>query len=193
MRLVLTLTALLSLSAAAAEKTLYVTDELRLGLYDGEQTTGRPFQTLLSGTELEVLQRASKTARVRTEDGVEGWVKTAYLVSIEPAVRRVERLERERTTLRGQLDSFRADNAAKTARVKSMEADLAEAQQNITHLPEIELLNTKLRAALEATGDNVTVSWLIGAALAAFGAGCLVGYLWLARRVRRRFDGLKVY
>lgn len=193
MRLITILLALTPFVAVAAEDTVYITDELRLGLYDGEQTTGRPFQTLISGARLEVLERALMTVRVRTEDGVEGWVKTAYLVTSEPARRRVERLEREYATMSDQFDSIRAVETGKNSRIESLETDLAEAQQNISKLPELEEDNAELRAALDATGISVALRWLIIAAIAAFAIGCLAGYLWLDRRVRRQFGGLKVY
>jgi SH3 domain protein len=185
--------AVLPVMAFATEGTVYVTDELRLGLYDGEQTTGRPFQTLLSGAKLEVLERALMTVRVRTEDGVEGWVKTAYLVDTEPARRRLEALERDTAKLSGQLDSIRGADVAKTERIESLEADLAAARQSTTDMPELQRRNAELNSALNATGTNVSVRWLLLAAIAAFAAGCLAGYQWLDRRVRRQFSGLKVY
>jgi SH3 domain protein len=192
-RLILIFMALLPMIATAAEKTVYVTDELRLGLYDGEQTTGRPFQTLLSGAKLDVLERALMTVRVRTEDGVEGWVKTAYLVDTEPARRRVAALERDNAKMSDDLDATRTAVAAKTGRIESLEADLSAAQLGISDLPELQETNAELRAALDAEGISVSLRWLGIAALAAFVGGCLAGYLWLDRRVRRQFGGLKVY
>ena len=193
MRLILIFMALLPMIATAAEETVYVTDELRLGLYDGEQSTGRPFQTLLSGAKLDILERALMTVRVRTEDGVEGWVKSAYLVNTEPARRRVEALERDNTKMSDDLDATRASEAAKTGRIESLEADLSAAQQGISDLPELQETNAELRAALDAEGISVSLRWLGIAALVAFFGGCLAGYLWLDRRVRRQFGGLKVY
>ncbi|MCB1685745.1 MAG: hypothetical protein KDI31_14720, partial [Pseudomonadales bacterium] len=54
-------------AATSTAEILYVTDELRLGLYDNEKAEGRQFKTLLSGARLEVLDRALMTVRVRTE------------------------------------------------------------------------------------------------------------------------------
>ena len=179
--------------AAAADETVYVTDELRLGLYDGEQTTGRPFQTLLSGAKLDILERALMTVRVRTEDGVEGWVKSAYLVDTEPARRRVEALERQNAKIGGQLDSIRGAETEKNGRIESLEADLVKARQGIADLPELQQRNAELRLALDAEGISVPIRWLMVAAIAAFAGGCLAGYVWLDRRVRRQFGGLKVY
>jgi hypothetical protein len=180
-------------TAAMAAEIVYVTDELRLGLYADEQTTGRPFQTLLSGAQLDVLERALTSVRVQTEDGVEGWVKTAYLVAAKPARLRVAELERENETISSQLDSIRSIEAANLARVGVLEADLAEAQQNIARLPELESQNVALLSALDTVGTSVAMRWLILAAIVAFAVGCLAGYKWLDRRVRRQFGGLKVY
>ena len=46
-------------------------------------TSERPFENLVSGTALEVLERTSNYARVRTPDGQEGWVKSDYLVDVQ--------------------------------------------------------------------------------------------------------------
>jgi hypothetical protein len=192
-RWIAVLMALLPVVALAAEETVYITDELRLGLYDGEQTTGRPFQTLISGAKLEVLERALMTVRVRTEDGVEGWVKTAYLVPEEPARRRVEAVERENAAMMGQLDALRTAEGVNAKKIAGLETELANARQSISALPELEQRNTELRATLDAAGSNVAMHWLIAATIAAFIVGALIGYLWLDRRVRRQFGGLRVY
>ena len=41
------------LAVPASAETAYVTDILRLGFHQAEDTSDRPFRTLLSGTELE--------------------------------------------------------------------------------------------------------------------------------------------
>src|SRR3970282_48196 len=77
----------------AAAETAYVTDILRLGLHRAEDTSDRPFDNLVSGTELEVLERVPNFARVRTAAGQEGWVKSAYLVGEKPAQARIAETE----------------------------------------------------------------------------------------------------
>ena len=69
--------------ACAAAETAYVTDSLRLGLHHAEDTSDSPFQNLVSGAALEVLERTPSYAHVRTAEGQEGWVKSAYLVAQE--------------------------------------------------------------------------------------------------------------
>ena len=56
-------------SAAASAETAYVTGNLRLGLHAASDTSDRPFESLLSGTPMEVLERRTNYARVRLADG----------------------------------------------------------------------------------------------------------------------------
>ena len=60
--------------------TVYVTDNLRLGLHQAPDTSDRAFRYMDSGQEMEVLTRDRNYANVRLPDATEGWVKAAYLV-----------------------------------------------------------------------------------------------------------------
>ncbi len=174
-------------------ETVYVTDELRLGLYEGEQTRGRPFKTLLSGDALEVLERARVSIRVRTADKDEGWVKTAYVVSEEPAKRRVATLSQANLQLIEERDAANAARADAEARIESLRGDLAVAEAGIEKLPALEQTNADLRSELAQAGARVPLSWLTASAGASLVIGMLAGYFWLDRKVRRRFGGIRVY
>ena len=76
-------------AGVAAAETAYVTDSLRLGLHAAPDTSDRPFENLVSGTAVEVLERNPNYARVRLADGREGWVKATFLVDAKPAAARV--------------------------------------------------------------------------------------------------------
>jgi hypothetical protein len=130
---------------------------------------------------------------VRLPDGVTGWVKTSYLTAKEPAVVRVKQLEEE-------LDRTRATTPA-----------LAEAAAR-NEVLQLERQLEELRAAAAAgtsqtgpggAGSSLTLTalpapavsrwWAAGGMAAALAAGFWLGYATLARRVRARFGGLKVY
>ena len=178
---------------AAEGDVVYVTDELRLGLYGTEETTGRANKTLLSGARLTVLERALMSIRVRTEDGEEGWVKTAYIVETEPARSRLASVEAEAAATANRLAETEASLEAATTEVSALAASLAEANAGITELPALREENAALETALNEGGVRVPLIWLIGAAVISTLIGGLIGYWLLDRRVRSRFGGLRVY
>jgi SH3 domain protein len=182
-------------AAAAAEKatTVYVTDELRLGLYAGEMTTGSPSKTLLSGAKLEVLERSMMSLQVRTEQGDIGWVKSGYTVSAEPARRRIITLAADNARMETALSAADKATEAATGRIEELEVQLATANKGIRDLPELEQANAALRTQLAAQGTSVVWYWLVAAAIAALAVGWAAGYLWLDRRVRSQFGGVRVY
>ena len=177
----------------AADDVVYVTDELRLGLFDGEGTTGRPARMLTSGNKLQILERALRSIRVRTEDGDEGWVKAGYVVATTPARHRVAPLEARNEQLTETLAAVNASNEALQQERQELAEELAQARQSITQLPDLEREIASLRQTLSSQGSQVHLNWLIAAATLAFVTGCLAGYYWLDRRVRKRFGGLRVY
>lgn len=182
-----------ALAGAAEADVVYVTDELRLGLYSSEDTSGRAVKTLISGTRLEILERSLMSIRVRTEDGDQGWVKTAFVVDKEPARRRLARIEAEHAGSAAALAARAAEIDALSERIETLSASLAEAEQGIGELPVLRTENETLRAALAARGFRVPLPWLAAAVVAALVIGALAGYGWLDRRVRRQFGGLKIY
>lgn len=180
-------------AAAIDADVVYVTDELRLGLYRGEDTSGRSIKTLISGARLEILERALMSIRVRTEEGDEGWVKTAYIVNREPARRRVAVLETQLAETSEHLVSRDSELESARADVMRLNAELDEARSGITDLPMLKQENASLTKALNEGGVRVPLFWLAIAAVISLLAGALLGYLWLDRRVRRQFGGVRVY
>ncbi len=190
---VLLVTLVLLVATDARAEAVYVTDELRLGLYRGELTEGRPFKTLISGDRMEVLERALMSVRVRTETGEEGWVKTAYLVDQEPPRRRAATLESANAALTTELEAARSATADANALIASLETELATVRTGIEDLPALEASNTELRAELSAIGTRIPLPWVVAGILAALLLGGAVGYLWLDRKVRSHFGGVRVY
>jgi SH3 domain protein len=197
--IIILLTAGFLLSAATASaapapgETIYVTDELRLGLYPNEQTSGRPTRNLISGDALEVLERSLMSVQVRTEDGDVGWVKTAYIVDVEPGRRRAARLDAEIAGLRSQLDELSETAQARQARITALETQLDEATSGISELPGLKADNAELRAELAASGSRIASLWAAIIAAACAIGGFIAGCYWLDRRVRKQFGGVRVY
>ena len=145
MRLIIGVLLLLPLIAAA--ETAYVTDNLRLGLHQAEDTSDRAFRYLDSGQPMEILIRGGSYANVRLPDGTEGWVKSAYLVDEKPAKLIVAETIAERDTLVTELEQARQAFAEPAATIDALKSDVA----NLTsELEGAQSRVAELQAELEA-------------------------------------------
>jgi hypothetical protein len=189
------LLALLAVRGVAA--TAYVSDELVLGVYAEENNQGQRLATLHSGASVETLAQNGEFTQVRLSDGTTGWVKSAFLTTTEPAVVRVKKLEEE-------LDRSRATTpglaeAAAHSEVERLKQELAARQTELDAMrggaaaaaPPAQPPPGPL-AVIQAPAAAMPV---ITAIAVAFGLACgfWLGYATLARRVKRKFGGIKVY
>ena len=196
------------LAANGRAAPAYVTDELVLGVYAEQSTQGQRLATLHSGASVETLVVSGESTQVRLPDGRTGWVKTAYLTTREPAAVRIKQLQDE-------LDRTRATTpglaeAAERSEVARLTRELA-ARQAETSLPAAESPASRTSdtatASISATaapsggskdlGDGRPFDphpWLWIATLCiALACGFWLGYAVLARRIREKFGGIKVY
>lgn len=190
------LLALLSIKGVAA--TAYVSDELVLGVYAEENNQGQRLATLHSGASVETLAQNGDFTQVRLSDGTTGWVKSAFLTTNEPAVVRIKRLQDE-------LDQSRATTpalaeAAARSEVERLKLELAAKQSDLDaaradRLAPVTAPPLKL-SPLEAIQAAAAPRWPVIAGIAVgcgMACGFWLGYATLARRVRRKFGGIKVY
>lgn len=181
----------------AVAETAYVTDILRLGIHRAQDTSDRAFENLVSGTPLEVLERVPNYARVRTADGQEGWVKSAYLVAEKPAQLRVAEVEAELAALREELaaaSAARYTAESEAARLsKQMATSVSSADAIEDTLARLKQQNEAYEARLEGYRGALPLKW-VAAALAVVLAGGFVAGLWVLDLViRKRHGGFRIY
>jgi hypothetical protein len=193
---------LLAVQAAAA--TAYVSDELVLGVYSEQNNQGQRLTTLHSGASVETLAVNGDFTQVRLSDGTLGWVKSAFLTTQEPAVVRIKQLQDE-------LDRSRATTpalaeAAARSEVEQLKRELASKQSELVAANAALAPPAGTGAAIAAAGTptggtvpgpSAAVSmpvWIdAGAVLLALIVGFWLGYATLARRIKQKYGGLKVY
>jgi hypothetical protein len=209
-------------SAAASAATAYVSDELVLNVYAEENNQGQRLATLHSGAGVETLSVNGDFTQVRLTDGTTGWVKSAFLTAKEPASFRVkqleEELERTRATTpalaeaaaRSQVDRLTRELALKQAQLDAAQPGAAQpgaaqpgaaqpgaAQPGAAQPDASRAAPGTTRATADPTNITPSRQTLIGvfcgALLAALAVGFWLGYATLARRVRRKFGGIRVY
>ena len=170
-------------AANAGAATAYVTDELVLGVYAEQNQLSQRLATLHSGASVEALAASGDFTQVRLGDGTTGWVKTTYLTTHEPATVRIKRLEEELDRSRATEPALAA--AAARSELEGLKRELTQKQSELDAARTLH--PSSGRAASKFSSTSV---W---AALIAAACGFGLGYATLARRVRRKFGGIRVY
>ena len=182
------------LTARVTAATAYVSDELVLGVYSEQNNQGQRLTTLHSGASVETLAVNGDFTQVRLNDGTIGWVKSAYLTTQAPAVVRIKQLQdeldRSRATTpalaeaaaRSELEQLKQELAAKQAELMAANAALTPPGGSAA------AWGPGARAASSAR------AWIeVAATLSSLMVGFCLGYATLARRIRHKYGGLKVY
>ncbi len=183
--------------AMALGDTAYVTDNLRLGIYEAEDTSGRPIRMLDSGQAMEILSRDRNYANVRLPDATEGWVKTAYLVDIKPARLIVAEITAERDALLAELEATKQAFAAPSATIEALQNDAATFDAQLAaaseRILELEGENASVREFKDQYKGSLPLSWVAIATAVCLIGGVLLGIWWVDRRSRIRHGGIRIY
>lgn len=111
------------LATASAETTRYVNDYLVITLRAGMGDEYRILRTLPSGTKLEVVEEIEGHVKVRTEDGIEGWVRSQYLRETPVARIQLQQAQVEMERMSGQIESLKASESKATALSSKLEKE----------------------------------------------------------------------
>jgi SH3-like domain-containing protein len=176
------------LAANGRAATAYVSDELVLNVYSEQNQQGQRLATLHSGASVETLATAADFTQVRLADGTTGWVKSSYLTTNEPATVRVKQLEEE-------LDRSRATTPAlaEAAARSELERLRSELDAKQSELDAARIVRTAPGAGVSAPRWSVSGAVAACGMLIAAALGFWSGYVTLARRIRQKFGGLRVY
>jgi SH3 domain protein len=206
--------ALLTPIFAQAQTTRYVSDKLEITMRNGQGVKFNIRKMLETGTRLEVLETdPAGYSKVRTTDGIEGWVLTRYLTNtpsardqLEASQKRVANLELEIAKYKEEISSLSNQNSdvdtqnmslkEKSQRLSKELDDLRRTASNAValdnenrqlkeKLQEIDHENQSLVIENNALKDNSTRSWFLVGAAVLF-AGILLGIILPRLKVRKK-------
>lgn len=123
--------------------TRYVSDRLIISVRDGQNQNAAVLGYIETAAPVDILEEKEDLLRIRTEDGIEGWVQAKYIVSEKPKVLIIENLKKEITALKKEIETFNneQDSASNTlSKTKKMY------QENIEELKEEVNINQKFAA-----------------------------------------------
>lgn len=194
------------------QETSYVTDKLRLSLYKNADARSGTIKLLTSGDVLYVLEKTGPYSKVRTNDGKTGWVKNGFLVSTPTASFLLIEEQKKNGILAEQIEKF--SDTKKLVEdyehtISQMSSDFESQQQNLNQaeqeLETVNNLNSELSIQIEVnqqgnlTWTDVLIHlknyWYVGLAIVVilFLLGFFIGKRMIEARVKRRFQGMKVW
>jgi SH3 domain protein len=189
--------ALLLLPFVAFAETAYVTDTLQLGLHQAEDTSDRPFRSLDSGQEMEVLSRTRYYAHIQLPDGTRGYVKAGFLVDSKPAKLIVAETQAEVDRLTTELAEARQAFAAPAATIDALKQEAADLQARLdeseSNASELSEENESLHSRQSQYKNSMPLQWVAGAAGACLIGGFLLGLWFVDQRSRKRHGGIRIY
>jgi SH3 domain protein len=150
----------------AEADTRYVVDELVITLRQGKSTEHKILKTLRTGTPLKVLEDGEQYLRVRTTDGIEGYVLRQYISSKTPKTQRIKQLEIDNNGLKNQVSELENKRNHLETQLKGIQekydrefsdltAKSADFEQNLEQALANERVITEKYNTLFAQAENV--------------------------------------
>ncbi len=191
----------------------YVTDQLRLSLYEGPDSSTPVIKLLQSGDVLEIEQISGAYALVTDPDGTRGWVKRGFLVT-EPTSnlllldeqQKVRDLEAEIEKLANSkiiIDQYEKDMDAMVEKIDTLELAKQQAQERIAALQrEIEAKQVELeRKQADTTPPWIVLrntflnhwQYIVPLILLIILLSYLVSKQIVEARIKSKFHGIKVW
>lgn len=201
--------------AAAGEvvqEIKYVTDKLRLSLYHNADSKSGTIKLLLSGDKLEILQRQGNYSKVRTNQGLTGWVKNGFLVSDPTATLQLAEEKKKNKILAQQIEKYAdtkkvVDDYEKTIGLMKTDFDqkTEELNETKTQLEQYKQQSEQLAEELQLVQEGkiglndllllIKEYWylLFLGVVVLLLVGFFIGKILVEEQVKSRFQGVKVW
>ena len=172
---------LLSLTAISQAATLYVGDNLRVGVRSDHSSQTSPFKVITSGEKVEFLKNDGDYSYVRIADGKKGWVRSLYLSKTPPAKILLQEMEIEYKNTLQELKQLQL-------KLKTTDSEKQQLRHSLELLnKDIKILNSKL-AELAPDKDN-TLFFLATTFIAFLALAFTLGILWNKQQVAKKLGG----
>jgi len=172
------------LGLPALADTVYIKERLSVSIRADQAPDSAVVGRVQTGAGLDVLEQGDGFAKIRTADGVEGWIANSYITRDKPAAMRILAAET-------RLKASQAEAESLKKQVVSLEEKLKAAQASAAAVP--------VQKAPEPAPDVKTVPTMVvpnllwlAISFAMLIAGFVVGVIWLRERTRRKLGGMHI-
>lgn len=133
--------------------TRYVSDQLIISVRDGQNPSDTVLGYIKTATPVDVIEEKGDFSRIKTEDGLEGWVQTRFIVSERPKTLVIDDLKNEiqklNEKLESSIDKQGADSIMLSKTKKMYEEKISELEKEV---------NINQRFAAEAKRDLIQLN-----------------------------------
>jgi len=178
---------LLWLPVTVQADVVYVNDTLRVGVRSEPNNSIAPIGVVTTGMRLTILERNEGYIKIKTDAGVEGWIKDIYVTDKVPAKIELEQLQEKYRKL--SSESGQSGDLIKAAE-QTNAALTAEIEQLKTQNQELHTRLMKLQSTATTGGLSLQYLWFL-LVLVMFIAGFSLGVLWYRRKAMKRLGGLR--
>ncbi len=179
-------TGLLVIALPAQARTIYINDNLRVGVRAEPSTQVAPFSVVVTGMRLEVLDEQPGYLKIRTPKGETGWIREIYVSEQPPAVMRIETLKTRYRELEQQyreqgenIKILESANLALNDKIDALKQERSRWQLE------------KARSEYQRSGHGFWW-WISLAGLLLAAASFTSGVLWHRQQAMKRLGGLRV-
>ncbi|GMR20108.1 MAG: hypothetical protein BMS9Abin36_0703 [Gammaproteobacteria bacterium] len=188
------MTAMLLFPSWVFAESIYVNDQVSVGIYQGIANQEPLLKRVTTGIVLQVLERRDDFIRVREPGGVEGWVEAEFMTLSVPAVLQLKAARADLEKARAELarlkpalieaQALAKESDTALAREKSLTQDLAgRLEQRMT--PDT-MAGPEPERSDSSDGSNLL--WIV-ISFAMLGIGFMSGVIWLRENNRRKLGG----
>ncbi len=124
-------------TASVFADTRYVSDRLIISVRDGQNQDAAVLGYIETAAPVEILKEKEDFLKIRTEDGIEGWVRAQYIVSEKPKALIIENLKNEIRALNKEFENLKngQDSASNTlSKTKKMYQEKIKALEEETNI-----------------------------------------------------------
>ena len=181
--------------------TRYVSDRLIISVRTGQNNKSTVLGHIKSGTPVDVLEADGQYLKIKTENGLEGWVQAQYIISEKSKAIIIRDLRNEINNLKEKIETFKnktVDSSKEFSeaklnyeqKIRKLERTL-KANQQVTSNAENDLenlkkINTKLQLEMRNLKKQInsplksrSIEWFLA------GAGVLLFGFMIGRSARR--------
>jgi len=192
---------------------LYITDQLRLSLYQQASSKSKVVKLLQSGDLLEVEELSGAYALVIAPGGVKGWVKRGFLVSTPTSTILLKEEQQKTLQLTAEveklgnskviIEQYEQDMNKLVEKIDELETESQQAAESIGELQqqveakqrEIDRKDADSAPAMLVLWDTFRKFWQLIVPMIAFIIllSFLASKVVIEARIKRKFHGIKIW